>query len=132
MKLIHAARLTVLAQWARTMSVQNASIPATSSDFFTASASYGYSWTRELRSDLSYTYRQRNDDTGVVRSSTILVRLSRDFSVYGKPPPEVQKTPGQAAQEIQQRAEQALPTIVPQIPINPAAGPDTTVVPPYQ
>jgi hypothetical protein len=53
----------------------------TKSDNFTAQVGYGYRLTRKLRSNLSYTYRQRNDDTGVAKSSTILFSLTRDLTI---------------------------------------------------
>jgi hypothetical protein len=56
-----------------------------SSDFFSASANYGLSLTREWRTNVSYTYRQRNDDSGTGKSSTILFALSRDFTILGNP-----------------------------------------------
>ena len=55
------------------------------SEFLSASINYGYSLTREWRTNLSYTYRQRNDDSGTVRSSTVLFSLSRDFALLGNP-----------------------------------------------
>ena len=55
------------------------------SDFFSASVDYGYQLTREWRTHLSYTFRERNDDTGIARSSTVLFSLSRDFTLLGKP-----------------------------------------------
>jgi opacity protein-like surface antigen len=54
------------------------------SDLFTASASYGYRFTRELRTNLSYTYTQVSGITGtsgLVKSNTVLVSLTRDFTV---------------------------------------------------
>ena len=55
------------------------------SNFFSASANYGLSLTREWRTNVSYTYRHRNDDTGTAKSSTILFALSRDFTILGNP-----------------------------------------------
>ena len=108
-----AESVSLLTQFSKTQSSQNGAIAGTTSDFFTASANYSYLWARDLRSNVSYTYRQRTDDTGTAKSSTILVKLSRDFSVLGKPPPEVRKTPLEVAQDIKQRSEEALPTLVP-------------------
>jgi hypothetical protein len=51
------------------------------SDLFTASASYGYRFTREFRTNLSYTYTQVSGGTGLVKSNAVLVTLSRDFTV---------------------------------------------------
>ena len=58
---------------------------SSASDFFSASISYGYQLAREWRTSLSYTYRQRNDDTGIARSSLILFTLSHDFTLLGNP-----------------------------------------------
>jgi len=85
----------------------------TASDVFTASANYGYKLTREWRTNLSYTYNQRNDLTGLARSSIVTFRLSRDFTLFGKPQAVVQKTPSELAQEDQARAQQALPYLIP-------------------
>ena len=55
------------------------------SDLFSAQVSYGYRLTRDWRTNLSYTYRNRDDVTGVASSSTILARLTYDFSLLGNP-----------------------------------------------
>jgi len=55
------------------------------SNFISASVTYGYRLTREWRSNLTYTYAQRNDDTGLARSSTVLFSLARDFTLLGDP-----------------------------------------------
>lgn len=55
------------------------------SDFFSASINYGYRLTREWRTNLSYTFHERIDDTGIARSSTVLFSLSRDFTLLGNP-----------------------------------------------
>jgi hypothetical protein len=54
------------------------------SDLFTASATYGYRFTRELRTNLSYTYTQVSGgtgSTGLVKSNAVLVSLTRDFTL---------------------------------------------------
>jgi hypothetical protein len=56
----------------------------TTSDLFTASATYGYRLTRELRTSLSYTYTQvsgTSGTSGLVKSNAVLVSLTRDFTV---------------------------------------------------
>jgi Putative beta-barrel porin 2 len=79
------------------------------SDFFSASVNYGYNLTREWRTNLSYTYRERNDDTGIARSSTILFALSRDFTLLGNP-----TAINQAQQErAKQRAQQTVGYVFP-------------------
>ena len=56
-----------------------------SSEFFSASVNYSYQLAREWRSNLSYTYRERNDSSGIARSSTVLFSLARDFTLLGNP-----------------------------------------------
>ena len=80
-------------QWSSlSFSAQFSFIPATqgsslfggqtgSSEFFSASVGYSYQLAREWRSNLSYTYRERNDNTGIVRSSTVLFALARTYFV---------------------------------------------------
>src|SRR5262249_3824914 len=51
------------------------------SDFLSASVNYRYQLTREWLTNLSYTYRERDDETGTARSSTVLFTLSRDFTL---------------------------------------------------
>jgi len=58
---------------------------AGTSDFFSASVNYRYQLTREWRTNLSYTYRERDDETGTARSNTVLFSLSRDFTLLGNP-----------------------------------------------
>jgi len=56
----------------------------TTSDLFTASATYGYRLTRELRTSLSYTYTQVSGATGtsgLAKSNAVLVSLTRDFTI---------------------------------------------------
>ena len=57
----------------------------TEANFLSAQIAYGYKLTREWRTRLSYTYRQRMDDTGTARSSTVLLSLTRDFTLLGNP-----------------------------------------------
>lgn len=109
----HSANLAVLTQFSHIKSSETATVGATSSDVFTASARYGYKLTREWRTNLSYTYSQRNDQAGLVRSSMISFGLIRDFTLFGKPPEAVQKTPSELAHEDQMRAVQALPNLGP-------------------
>ena len=54
----------------------------TKGNAFSAGVAFGYKLTREWRTRLSYTYRQRNDDTGLAKSSTVLLSLTRDFNLY--------------------------------------------------
>jgi opacity protein-like surface antigen len=51
------------------------------SNLFTASANYGYRFTRELRTNLSYTYTQVSGGIGSAKSNTVLVSLTRDFTI---------------------------------------------------
>ena len=79
------------------------------SDFFSASVNYGYRLTREWRTNLSYTYRERNDDTGIARSSTILFALSRDFTLLGNPTAINQAQTERARQRQQQTVGYVFP-----------------------
>ena len=56
-----------------------------SSDFYSFVLSYGYQLSREWRTNVSYSYLQRDDDTGAVGTSIILVSLTRDFTLMGNP-----------------------------------------------
>ena len=89
-------------------------IGATSgSDTFTASAAYNYSLTRDWKTNLRYTYSQREDPSGLVRSNTVSFGLVYDFNLFGKPPAAVPKTQSELALEDLRRAQQALPTFSP-------------------
>jgi len=82
-------------------------------EFISASANYAYTLARDWRSNVSYTYRQRMDTTGSASSSTVLVALSHSFTLYGKPPESVVKTPSELAQESIARAQQVFPFLAP-------------------
>ena len=58
---------------------------SSASEFLSGSVSYSYQWTREWHSTFSYTYLQRDDDTGLARSNIFLVSLARDFTLIGNP-----------------------------------------------
>lgn len=55
------------------------------SEFLSASINYSYQLAREWRTNLSYSYAQRNDNTGVTRSNTILFTLAHNFTLLGSP-----------------------------------------------
>ena len=66
------------------------SLRASKSNFVTASIDYDYQLARHWRANLSYIYRQRNDEGGTggtVNSSTVLVGLNYDFDALGNPTP---------------------------------------------
>ncbi len=105
--------LVVLAQFSQLKAGDTATTLSSSSDVFTVSGSYSYRLAREWRSNLRYIYSQRNDQSGLARSSTISFALVRDFNLFGKPPAAVQKTLSELAQEDLVRAQQALPTLYP-------------------
>jgi len=109
----HYSSLTFSTQFSHLKTAATPTAGSTASDAFTASANYAYKLTREWRTNLSYTYSQRNDQTGLARSSMIFFKLTRDFSLFGKPPEAVQKTPSELAQEDLARAQQAFPTFIP-------------------
>lgn len=75
-------------QFAFTPATQGNSVfngQTSNSEFFSASVNYGYKLTREWRTNLSYTYIERDDQTGTARSNTVLLSLSRDFTLMGNP-----------------------------------------------
>ena len=82
-----------------------------SSDFLSASVSYGYKLTRDWYSNLSYTYLQRNDSTGTVSANMVLFSLSRDFTLMGNPG-AINKA---AEQRARQRARDAIGQVFPGI-----------------
>ena len=67
----HSSSLSFLAQYSQVTPARTATTNPTRSDFFTASVSYDYSLGREWRMSLSYAYRQRSNNAGLVTSSSI-------------------------------------------------------------
>jgi hypothetical protein len=76
------------------LSAQFTLLPATSgtsvlggqsseSQFFSASASYSYQLAREWLSTLSYSYLERHDSSGIVRSNYVSFTLRHDFTLLG-------------------------------------------------
>jgi len=116
--------ITALTQFSKS------SANGTSSEFFTASVNYEYKLAREWRTNLTYTYRQRDDTTGVATSSTVLLGLRRDFNLYGKPPgaPANAIPAAQLANDALVRGGLVLPTLNPEQPLNlrPGAEPPPT------
>jgi hypothetical protein len=53
------------------------------SQFFSASASYSYQLAREWLSTLSYSYLERHDSSGIVRSNYVSFTLRHDFTLLG-------------------------------------------------
>lgn len=107
------ASLTFFTQFSHLETAETANTGPTASDNFTASADFGYKLAREWRANLSYTYRQKNDATGLAKSSTVLIKLARDFTLYGKRAAAVEKTPSELAQESLARAQLAFPNSIP-------------------
>ena len=77
------SNLAFLARFAHTKS--DVTFASTDADFFSAGVAYSYQLARDWRTRLSYTYRQRNDDTGTAQSSTVLLSLAYDFNLMGNP-----------------------------------------------
>jgi hypothetical protein len=103
------------------LSTQFSYLPATSgsifgqtsaSDFFTASFGYRYQLTRDWRTNVSYTYLQRNDDTGLTRASVISFSLNYDFNVLGNPSAFNKADQERARQRARQSVGQVFPTFV--------------------
>lgn len=78
--------LSASAQFAQTSSSNEGdSSNSTNPVFYSASVKYSYKLTRNWSAYISYTYRQRDDETGATNSNTILFALTRDFNVLGNP-----------------------------------------------
>lgn len=111
----HLAKLSFSAQFSFVPASQSNSVFSSgqigNSDFFSASVSYGYQLTSEWRTNLSYTFRERNDDTGIARSSTILLALSRDFTVLGNPTAINKAEEERARQRATQTVGQVFPSL---------------------
>jgi hypothetical protein len=105
--------LAFLTQFSHIVADDTGATASSGSDVFTASVNYNYRIAREWRTNLSYTYSQRNDTSGFVRSNGVTFSLVRDFNLFGKPPQAVQKSLSDLAQEDLTRAQQALPTLIP-------------------
>jgi hypothetical protein len=71
----HLSNLTLSASYSHS---KLAGVPY---DFFTASASYGYKLTRDWRTNLSYTFRQRDDDIGTATSHMVTFGVVKDLSI---------------------------------------------------
>jgi hypothetical protein len=104
----HSSDLAISAQFSRTKSGGIGATTGTESEFLTASANYSYRLTRQWRTNLTYSYRQRSDPTGRVRANSILFRLVGDFTLFGKPP----TTPSELAQENLARAQLVFPGLL--------------------
>ncbi len=111
-KINRASALGFAAQFSHTKTAQANAAP-TVSDFFTGSAIYSYQLNRDWNAKVSYTYRQKNDSSGLVRSNTGLVTLAYNFNLFGKPPVAVVKTPSELALEELRRAQYVFPSIAP-------------------
>jgi hypothetical protein len=85
----HLSSLNFSTQFAQTTSGQllqsGTSAASGASEFLSASVGYNYELSREWRTNLSYSYLQRNDITGTVHANVVMFGLSRDFNVLGNP-----------------------------------------------
>lgn len=99
------SNLSFSAQRSHTLSL------GTEADFFSAQVAYGYKLTREWRTRVSYTYRQRMDDTGLARSNTFLVSLTRDFTLLGNPTAIDQAEQERAREREQKTLGEVFPTL---------------------
>ncbi len=111
-KINRKSTLGFAANFSHTKTAQSNAAP-TVSDFFTGSAIYSYQLNRDWNAKISYTYRQKNNSSGLVRSNTGLVTLAYNFNLFGKPPAAVTKTPSELALEELQRAQYVFPSIAP-------------------
>ena len=81
-------------------------------DLFSAQIAYAYRLTREWGTNVSYTYRLRNDTTGTADSSTILFALRYDFNVIGNPTAYDEHNAEVERARQRQRAVQAFPGLL--------------------
>ena len=102
-----ASNLSFFASWAETSSPGQIGQVGTVSDFFSTGVNYGYSLTREWRTNVSYTFR---DSVNVAKSSTILFSLSRDFTLLGNPTILNKADEVRARQRARQSIGQVFPT----------------------
>lgn len=89
--------------------ISNNAFVGGASDLFSARVNYGYRLTRELGTNLSYTYRHRDDVTGMASSSTVLASLTYDFTLLGKPTAFDKSEIERARQRAQEAIGQAFP-----------------------
>ena len=76
------ASLSFSTQYSQASSPGQIGQTSTASDFFSASANFGYRLTREWRTSVNYTYAE---NVGIAKSNTIKFELSRDFTLLGNP-----------------------------------------------
>jgi len=93
----------------------------TEADFFTAQVGYGYKWTREWRTRVSYTYRQSFSTTGLARSNTVLLSLTYDFTLLGNPTAIDQAEKERTRERDQKSLGEVFPAALDPY-VNPAAG----------
>ena len=96
---------------ASSQAAQFASVTGGSSDFYSASVIYSYRLTRDWSTNLSYSYLQRNDNTGTVSANMFLFSLSYDFTLMGNPG-AINKA---AEQRARQRARESIGQVFPGI-----------------
>ena len=77
------SNVALSANYAHTES--NTSFSTGPADFFSAQLAYSYQLARDWRTRLSYTYRQRDDNTGTARANVFLLSLAYDFNLMGNP-----------------------------------------------
>jgi hypothetical protein len=89
------SNVTLGAYYAHTDSGTNNLIAAGGADFFSAQVAYSYRLSRDWRTRVSYTFRERHDNTGTATSNTGLLSIVYDFNLMGNPaaldPVEVQR-----------------------------------------
>lgn len=100
------ANLSFSTQYSQSSSPGQIGQSSATSDFFSASANFGYRLTREWRTNVSYTF---NDNVGLAKSNTILFRVSRDFTLMGNPA-AINKAQEERARE---RARQSVGQVFP-------------------
>ena len=79
----HWSSIVASANFAHTAS--NTSFSTGPADFFSAQLAYNYLLARDWRARLSYTYRQRHDNTGTATANVGLLSLVYNFNLMGNP-----------------------------------------------
>ena len=79
----HWSSIVASANYAHTVS--NTSFSTGPADFFSAQLAYNYLLARDWRARVSYTYRQRHDNTGTATANVGLLSLVYNFNLMGNP-----------------------------------------------
>ena len=79
----HWSSVALSANYAHTVS--NTFFSTGPADFFSAQIAYSYLLARDWRARVSYTYRERHDNTGTASANVGLLSLVYNFNLMGNP-----------------------------------------------